>query len=109
MSDASQPSALPAEPASLQAGSDSDRGDAAQPKLNNEMALIGFILALFSLFGGMTLGFPQVLGMVFSYIGLHTFDPATEKNKWQAGVGLVINIVETMAFLIWFTHIMRSG
>src|SRR5579859_7592877 len=77
-SDASQTSAPPPEPAPLRAG---------RSKVNNPMALTGFILALFSIFGGMPLGFPQVLGMVFSYIGLHTFDPVTQKNKWQAGVG----------------------
>jgi hypothetical protein len=88
----------------LVTGSNSNWG-----KVNNPMALTGFILALFSIFGGMVLGFPQILGIVFSYVGRHTFDPVTQKNQWMAGVGLVINILQTIAFLIWFTHIMSTG
>jgi hypothetical protein len=44
---------------------------------------------------------------VLSCIGLHTFDPATQKNKWQARVGLVLNFLETVGFLLYFTMMMR--
>jgi hypothetical protein len=108
-SDASRPSALPPEPGTVKVASDPDRVDVAHFKVNNEMALIGFMLALFSISCGMPLGFPQVIGIAFSYIGLHTFDPVTEKNKWQAGVGLVINILALMEFLIYFTGRMRHA
>jgi hypothetical protein len=106
---ASQTSALPREPVPLRAGSDSDQGDAAHSKVNNEMAFAGFILALLSFFGLWIIGITPVLGIVFSYIGLHTFDPVTQKNKWQVGVGLVINLLAMAVFLIHFTDTMNHA
>jgi hypothetical protein len=77
MSDASERSALSPKPDPPPAGSRPEQSDAAGTKFENPMALVGFYLGLFSLTCGMPLGFTQVLGMVLSYIGLKTFDPAT--------------------------------
>jgi uncharacterized membrane protein len=108
MSDASERSALSPEPDPPPSGSHPEQSDTAGSKFENPAALVGFYLGLFSLTCGMELGFTQVLGMVLCYIGLKTFEPATEKNKWRAVVGLVINFVATAVFLVYFTGQMNA-
>ena len=62
---------------------------------NNKWALAGFILSLISIFTFQILVIP-ILGVVFSAIGLSTFDPAIHKAKWMAIAGLIIGILYTL-------------
>ena len=79
-------------------------------KQNNTMALTGFILGIVSFFFGSLIiilpivGIVFILGIVFSGIGLGTFNPVTQKNKWMAWWGLVLNI---LSFYLAITSIIR--
>ena len=59
---------------------------------NNRMALVGFCLGLVSILL-FNLGVLPWAAIVCSAIGLGTFKADTQKNKWMAGVGLVLGIL----------------
>ena len=59
---------------------------------NNRMALVGFCLGLVSILL-FDLGVVPLAAIVCSAIGLRTFKADTQKNKWMAGVGLVLGIL----------------
>jgi hypothetical protein len=52
----------------------------------------GFILGLISIFFGGLLVLLPVFAVIFSAMGLKTFDETKEKNKWQGIVGLGLGI-----------------
>ena len=92
----------------IDAPSNSNRGDATHSKVNNQMAQVGFVFA--------TLGFPlfvsgyiPILGLVISCIGLHTFDPLTQKNRWRARTGVVLNFLATVVFFVYYIHVTSRG
>ena len=62
-------------------------------KQNNAMALIGFILGILSAFLYDKFSIIPIIGIIFSGIGLGTFNPETQKNKWMAWVGLCLSII----------------
>lgn len=74
-------------------------GDSAA-KRNNGMALTGFVLGIVSVFL-YEIGIIPILGIVFSAIGLGTFKPQSQKNRWMAGVGLAASIVYTLMYLFY--------
>ena len=59
---------------------------------NNRMALVGFCLGLASILL-FDLGILPLAAIVCSGIGLGTFKTDTQKNRWMAGVGLVLGIL----------------
>ena len=59
---------------------------------NNRMALVGFCLGLVSILL-FDLGIVPLAAIVCSAIGLGTFKTDTQKNRWMAGVGLVLGIL----------------
>jgi hypothetical protein len=65
---------------------------------NNPMALTGFILGLASV-GFYFIGILPILGIVFSSIGLATFKPDIQKNKWMAVAGLILSVLYTLMSL----------
>jgi hypothetical protein len=75
----------------------------AAEKSNNGAALTGFILGLASIVLYFV-GIIPVLAMVFGSIGLATFKPDAQKNKWMAGVGLALGVVYTATMLILYGH-----
>lgn len=61
----------------------------------NTLALAGVTFGLIScLF--QALGAMPILGIVFSTLGLVSFDERTEKMRWMAGFGLGLSILITM-------------
>ena len=73
---------------------------------NNPMALTGFILGILSIFIYAIIDFLPILGIIFSGIGLGTFNPKKEKNKWMAWCGLVLGIVCFLMLRLWgFIHL----
>ena len=60
---------------------------------NNTMALVGFILGILSAFVYALFSIMPILGIIFSGIGLGTFKPETQKNKWMAWAGLAISVI----------------
>lgn len=77
---------------------------AATAPSNNTMALVGFILGLVSVVLYM-IGIIPLLAVVFSGIGLATFKPESQKNKWMAGVGLGLGILYTFMMMNAYGHI----
>jgi len=61
-------------------------------KINNKAALTGFILGLVSILFAW-IGIIPLCAIIFSVVGACTFKPETQKNKWQAIVGLVLGIL----------------
>ena len=62
----------------------------------NGLALAGFLCSLFGLF---TCGFPSIIGLILSAIGLHTANE-TGDRKGLAIAGLVMGIVGTIIILM---------
>ena len=75
----------------------------ATKKKNNPMALTGFIVGLVSMVL-FVIGILPILTIVFSSIGLGTFKPVVQKNKWMAGVGLTLGIVSTLMYMREYGH-----
>jgi DNA-directed RNA polymerase subunit RPC12/RpoP len=73
-------------------------------KVNNGAALTGFILGLASIIL-FFIGIIPILAVVFSSIGLATFKPEVQKNKWMAGVGLALGILYTIMMLSLHRHL----
>ncbi|WP_088257600.1 DUF4190 domain-containing protein [Fimbriiglobus ruber] len=73
-------------------------------KSNNPVAIVGFLLGLLSVFL-YAIGIIPILAIVFSGIGLATFNSETQKNKWVAGLGLALGVVYTIMMLNQYGHI----
>jgi len=74
-------------------------------KRNNIMALVGFILAIISVFVYSIVGIIPILALVFSIIGLTSFNAKIHKNKWMVTWGLIISIIYTgMYFTTSINH-----
>ena len=71
---------------------------------NSPLAVIGFILGLLSVVL-YTIGIIPILAIVFSGIGLVSFKPDAQKNKWMAGVGLALGVVYTIMMLSHYGHL----
>jgi hypothetical protein len=63
----------------------------------NPTALTGFVLGLVSIFL-YAIGIIPILGVVFSAIGLGTFDDSKHKAKWMPAVGLALSGLYTIMF-----------
>lgn len=61
----------------------------------NALALTGVTFGLISCFY-QALGVTPILGIVFSTLGLVSFDDRTEKMRWMAVFGLGLSILVTM-------------
>lgn len=66
---------------------------------NNTNALVGFILGIISAFLYSIIGILPILGLIFSILGLTSFDDSKHKNKWMAIWGLVLGIIYTLMYL----------
>jgi hypothetical protein len=71
---------------------------------NNPMALTRFILGLVSVVF-YSIGILPILGIIFSAIGLATFKPDIQKNKWMAVAGLILSILYTLMSLREHGHL----
>jgi len=83
------------------------RGQADTPSAsmqNNPYALTGLVLGFASVFL-YVVGILPVLAVVFSAIGLGTFDERRHKNRWTAIVGLVLGILYTIMYMHAYGHI----
>ena len=69
-----------------------------EAKSNNGFAATGFILGLASM-PLYAIGIIPILAVIFSIIGLATFDEEKQKNRWMAGVGLALGVVFTIMTL----------
>ena len=78
--------------------------DAAIEKKHNWAAVTGFVLGLASILF-YWLGLIPILAVVFSGIGLGTFDSEKHKRKWMAGVGLALGIIYTLGYLTTYGYI----
>ncbi|MDR3635480.1 MAG: hypothetical protein P4L84_16870 [Isosphaeraceae bacterium] len=67
----------------------------ADEKHFNTLALAGVSFGLISCVF-QALGVMPILGIVFSTLGLVSFDDRTEKMRWMAGFGLGLSILITM-------------
>jgi hypothetical protein len=61
----------------------------------NTMALAGVALGVISL-AAPALGVAPVMGIVFSTLGITTFNPPTEKMRWMGSFGLGLSILVTL-------------
>jgi hypothetical protein len=86
-----QPQAAPAPAAETAAAA----RDSADGKHFNTLALAGVCFGLISCIF-QALGVMPILGIVFSTLGLVSFDERTEKMRWMAGFGLGLSILITM-------------
>lgn len=73
-------------------------------KRNNPMAVTGFVLGLVSVVL-YEVGILPILAVVFSGIGLASFKPEAQKNKWMAGWGLALGVVYTIMMLNHYGHL----
>lgn len=64
----------------------------------NVLAMIGFILGIAAVFLYF-LGIIPLLGILFSIIGVGTFDEKTQKGMWMAWWGLGLSAVYTLVYL----------
>ncbi len=71
---------------------------------SNGFAITGFILGLTSIFLAF-IGMLPILAVVFSAIGLFTFNPMTQKNRWMAITGLILGVLYTFSYLQIYDHI----
>lgn len=68
-------------------------------KKNNACGMVSFI---FSLIGIVIAGLPcGIVALITGIIGLTTFKPEKEKNKWQAITGLALGAVEIVIMLMY--------
>jgi Rieske Fe-S protein len=63
-----------------------------EERKGNTYCVAGFILGALSIFFGGLLVLLPVFAVIFSSMGLKTFDETKEKNKWQGLVGLGLGI-----------------
>ena len=70
----------------------------AANRRSNGMAVTGFILGLASVVF-YVVGIIPILAVVFSGLGLTSFKPEAQKNKWMGGVGLALGIIYTVMML----------
>ena len=63
----------------------------AETKQINNMALIGFISGIVSIFLAFII-VPPILAIVFSAIGLSTFNKEKQKGNWMSVVGLILGV-----------------
>jgi len=82
----------------------SDMPIALAPKVNNPWALWGFIVGLVSVVF-FWIGIIPLIGLVLSVIGLTSFKPESQKNKWMAGVGLCLSIIYTLMYMREYVHL----
>lgn len=80
-------------------GMESSSGGAT--KQNNGMAIAGFVLGIVSIFLYF-IGILPILAIVFSSIGMATFKPESQKNKWMAGVGLALGIIYSLMMVNYY-------
>ncbi len=73
-------------------------------KANNRAAVAGFCLGLTSILF-FWIGLIPILGVVFSAIGLGTFDATRQKNRWMAGWGLGVSVVYTLIYMRDYGHL----
>lgn len=78
-----------------------ETSDEKSKKLNS-LALAGVCFGLLS-FIYVALGVTPILGIVFSTLGIATFDEKTEKMRWMAAFGLGLSILVTLL------HFQRPG
>jgi hypothetical protein len=71
---------------------------------NNPLALTGFIIGIAGVFFHF-IGVVPVAGIVLSSLGLGSFKPASQKNKWMAGWGLALSIIGTVMYLDAYGHL----
>lgn len=73
----------------------------SEGKQNNRLAQTGFILGLLAvlLHDGPFILLP-LLGIVFSGVGLGTFDHKLHKNRWMAKWGLGLSIVFVLTAIV---------
>lgn len=70
----------------------------------NGYALTGFILGCASIFL-CGIGIIPILAIVFSAIGLGSFNPQIHKHRWQAIAGLILGVIYTLVYLHLYGHI----
>jgi len=75
-----------------------------QLKKNNALAVMGFLLGIASVFLAGLIGIFPILAIVFSSLGLGTFNPGSQKNKWMAGVGLTLGIIYTVMLITFYSQ-----
>ena len=73
-------------------------------KRANSMALLGLIIGVTSVFL-YRIGLLPIFGVVFSTIGLGTFKPESQKNRWMAVVGLLLSLAYTIMYLVAYGHL----
>jgi Domain of unknown function (DUF4190) len=78
----------------------------ANEKKNNPMSLTGFVLGLISVVL-YAVGLVPILAIIFSSVGLGTFKPELQKNKWMAGAGLALGIFHTLLYMRDYGHLGR--
>lgn len=78
--------------------------DVKTPLVNNKAALTGFILGLVSIFFAW-IGIIPILAIVFSVIGLSTFDKEKHTGRWQAIVGLILGILYTLVYMNMYGYL----
>ncbi len=79
------------------------RESSTKVKSNNSAALTGFVLGLVSAVF-YYIGIIPILAIVFSSVGLASFKPEVQKNKWMAGAGLAPGVFYTLMMLSDHVH-----
>ena len=75
-------------------------------KKNNSSALTSFIV---SLVGLLVAGIPcGVVAIVAGAMGLKTFNPETQKNKWMAIFGLVLGIIDIVVVTLFLPTLVSN-
>jgi hypothetical protein len=70
----------------------------------NPMALTGFVMGLVSLPLSF-IGIIAIAGLIFSVIGLVTFDRNSQKSAWMPAAGLALNLMGILATLSAYGHL----
>jgi len=78
-------------------------GNGTQGKTNNRYGITGFVLGLVSVFFYF-IGIIPLLAVVFSAIGLGTFQEANQKNNWMAITGLILGILFSILCIIFWAN-----
>ena len=75
-------------------------------KKNNSSALTSFIV---SLVGLLIAGIPcGVVAIITGAMGIKTFNPETQKNKWMAIFGLVLGIIDIVVVALLLPSLVSS-
>lgn len=61
-------------------------------KTRSSLGLASFIVGLISIFTFQIIVVP-ILAVIFGAVALSRFDPATQKGKWMAVMGLILGIL----------------